>query len=288
MDTALGSLNVAPATVSVLDSISVVAFVFLYDLVIDPAFKRWGQPISPLVRIGGGYVCAILSMIVAGVVEVVRLNVVKDNGLEDVDPTQDGSATVPMSVWWQIPQYCLVGMSEVGSTVGSMELFYQQAPDGMRSTCAALQLLTTGLGSYVAAALVAIIQAITKTGSSPGWIADNVNQGHMDYFFFTLAVIMAIVLVGYVFIARAFVYRNQDHVTFDVEAVGLSPEMRTGMSCTPAFNHSVLTDIDRGMTDFGSLKSHAKSQEFLQSYISSIRSRKLSSRHDQSKTSDVV
>ena len=155
-------------------------------------------------------------------------------------------------------------------------------PAGLRSTCAALQLLTVGIGSYVAAALVAIIQAITKTGSSPGWIADNVNQGHMDYFFFTLAVIMAIVLVGYVFIAKAYVYRNQDHISFDVEAVGLSAEMRTGISCTPAFNHSVLTDIDQGMTDFGSLKSHAQSQEYLQSYISSIRSRRLSQKVDSS------
>lgn len=179
MDTALGSLNVAPATVSVLDSISVIVFVFIYDMLIVPAFKKWGHPISPLVRIGGGFVCAILSMVVAGIVEVVRLNVVNDNNLENIDPTQDGAPTVPMSVWWQIPQYALVGMSEVGAMIGSMELFYQEAPDGMRSTCAALQLLCTGLGSYVAAALVAIIQAITATGGSPGWVADNVNQGHM-------------------------------------------------------------------------------------------------------------
>ena len=274
MDTALGSLNVAPATVSVLDSISVIICVFLYDMLIVPAFKKWGHPISPLVRIGGGYVFAILSMIVAGVVEVVRLNIVNDNGLEDTDPTQDGSPTVPMSVWWQIPQYALVGASEVGAMVGSMEFFYQQAPDGMRSTCAALQLLTTGIGSYVAAALVAIIQAITKTSTNPGWIADNVNQGHMDYFFFTLAVIMAIVLVGYVFIARAFVYRNQDHITIDVAAIGLSSEMRTGVSCAPAFNQMMSEDIDQGMTDFESLRSNIHSQEYMNSYISTLRSRR--------------
>eukprot|EP00889_Picochlorum_renovo_P008596 jgi/Picre1/35626/NNA_003087.t1 len=206
MDTALGSLNVAPATVSVGFHLCDYFCVHLRHAHCASIQKVGPSNLSSCQN-GGGYVCAILSMVVAGIVEVVRLNIVNDNNLENVDPTQDGAPTVPMSVWWQIPQYALVGMSEVGAMIGSMELFYQEAPDGMRSTCAALQLLCTGLGSYVAAAFVAIIQAITATGGSPGWVADNVNEGHMDYFFFTLAIIMAIVLVGYVFIARAFVYR---------------------------------------------------------------------------------
>ena len=88
-----------------------------------------------------------------------------------------------VSVWWQIPQYVLVGASEVGAMVGSMELFYTQAPDAMRSTCAAVQLLATIIGSYLAAALVAIVQAASTSGGSPGWLADNINQGHVDYYF---------------------------------------------------------------------------------------------------------
>ena len=67
--------------------------------------------------------------------------------------------------------------------VGSLELFYTKAPDAMRSTCAAVQLLATGIGSYLAAALVAIVQAASTSGGSPGWLADNINQGHMDYYF---------------------------------------------------------------------------------------------------------
>ncbi len=49
----------------------------------------------------------------------------------------------------------------------------------MRSTCAAMQLLASALGSYLAAALVSIVQAI----SGGTWVPDNVNDGHMDYFF---------------------------------------------------------------------------------------------------------
>lgn len=53
----------------------------------------------------------------------------------------------------------------------------------MRSTCSALQLLPVALGCYLAAGLMGIVQ-----GASGGtWIADNLNQAHMDYFFWLLA-----------------------------------------------------------------------------------------------------
>jgi peptide/histidine transporter 3/4 len=69
--------------------------------------------------------------------------------------------------------------------VGSLELFYSQAPDAMRSTCSALQLVATACGNYLAAALVGIVQSI----SHGSWIADNLNQAHIDYFFILLAVL---------------------------------------------------------------------------------------------------
>jgi len=79
---------------------------------------------------------------------------------------------MPMTFWVQVPQYALVGISEVFAMIGSMEFFYAQAPDAMRSTCSAIQLLTVGIGSYLASALVAIVGPF-------GWIANNVNQGHL-------------------------------------------------------------------------------------------------------------
>lgn len=136
MDTSLGGMKVSPATVSVLDSISVLIWVPLCecpggnrwrlhsrrvprgpkpaclipasscmpstaadDLVIDPFFAKRGKPISRLMRIGIGYVVAIAAMVTAAVVEIVRLNVVDSHGLQDVDPTADDAPTVPMSVW---------------------------------------------------------------------------------------------------------------------------------------------------------------------------------------------
>ncbi|PRW58143.1 NRT1 PTR FAMILY -like [Chlorella sorokiniana] len=254
MDTQLGSLNVAPATVSVLDSISVIIWVVLYDMVIAPFFQRRGRPISQLVRIGIGYAVACLAMVVAAIVEICRLQVVKDNNLQDSDPTAPGAPVVPMSVWIQIPQYALIGCSEVFSMVGAYDLFYSQAPDGMRSTCMALQLLAGALGSYLAAALVSIVQVI----SNGSWVPDNVNDGHMDYFFWMMAVLMALTLVVYVFIARSFRYKQITHDTVDPEAMGLSPDGRGALAFSIGVVRSMSADIQDGMPRQDSVERHYK------------------------------
>jgi hypothetical protein len=73
----------------------VILCVLLYDLLLAPAFARRGRPITPLQRIGGGFVFAILSMLAAGTVETIRLEVVADNNLQDVDPNSDPGQVVP-------------------------------------------------------------------------------------------------------------------------------------------------------------------------------------------------
>lgn len=62
------------------------------------------------------------------------------------------------------PQYAFIGISELLAVAGSLELFYQQAPDAMRSLCAALQVVTMGIGSWLAAGVVAAVQARRARG----------------------------------------------------------------------------------------------------------------------------
>jgi peptide/histidine transporter 3/4 len=256
MNTSLGSLTIPPATVSVLDCLSVLVFVFLYDLVIAPYFERKGKPITHLQRIGWGYFVAIGSMLVAGGLEVVRLQVVADNNLQDTDPTAEGAPVVPISVWWQIPQYMLIGLSEVLAMVGSLAMFYQEAPDGLRSTCSAIQLLATAFGNYVSSALLAIIQAITTSNGSEGWIAPNVNESHLDYWFFTLAVLMAINTLVFFWIAKRYRYRDHAvHTSIDPEALALAPSGRMGVPFSAAIVKGMSKDIQQGMVAIESLRS---------------------------------
>ena len=66
------------------------------------------------------------------------------------------------------------------ASIGSLEFFYDQAPDVMRSCCMALQLLSVAIGSYLSGALVSspmqsfphqvLLPAVELKGRSP-WTA---------------------------------------------------------------------------------------------------------------------
>ena len=71
-------------------------------------------PPRPLCECAGwGLFVCMLSMLSGGVVEMVRLSLFKQGHVL----TDDKNAIVDMSVFWQIPQYILVGLSEVCSCI---------------------------------------------------------------------------------------------------------------------------------------------------------------------------
>ncbi|KAL3700715.1 hypothetical protein R1sor_018737 [Riccia sorocarpa] len=205
MDRSLGgSFQIPAASLSVFEALSVISWTVTYDLLLMPLLrKRTGNPrgISTLKRMGIGLVLSILSMTLAAGVEIVRLRTVKRHGLED-----DTLTPVPISVLWLIPQYFVMGASEIFTYVGQLEFFYDQAPDAMRGVGAGLSMLTNGLGSFLASLLVTIVNDITKRDGNPGWIADNLNRGRIDLFFWLLVVLSTVNLLAFIVCAYRYEY----------------------------------------------------------------------------------
>lgn len=62
-------------------------------------------------------------MLIAAVVEAKRLSLFKDNKIienpswKDETALPDGAVAVDMSVYWQIPQFMLIGASEILASV---------------------------------------------------------------------------------------------------------------------------------------------------------------------------
>ena len=77
----------------------------------------------------------------------------------------------------------------------------------MKSMCTSLALLTIALGSYMSSFIYAIVEAFTATGDSPGWISDDLNKGHLDYFFWLLAMLCVGNFGGYLLVARWYNYK---------------------------------------------------------------------------------
>ncbi|GJV71438.1 NRT1/ PTR family 8.3-like protein [Tanacetum coccineum] len=201
MDTTVGSFTIPAASLSTFDVISVIFWVPVYDRILVPIARKFtnqGRGFTELQRMGIGLFLSILCMSAAALVEIKRLDVARSLGLIDQN------TPVPISILWQIPQYFLLGAAEVFTFIGQLEFFYDQSPDAMRSLCSALSLLTTSLGNYLSSFILTVVMAITTRGGQLGWIPDNLNQGHLDRFFWLLAGLSFLNMVVYIFCAMLY------------------------------------------------------------------------------------
>uniref|UniRef100_A0A0E0E643 Uncharacterized protein n=1 Tax=Oryza meridionalis TaxID=40149 RepID=A0A0E0E643_9ORYZ len=187
MDTRVGSFHVPPASLATFQIITTIVLIPLYDRAFVPAARRLTgreKGISDLVRIGGGLAMAALAMAAAALVETRRARVAHA-GME------------PTSILWQAPQYVLVGVGELLATVGQLDFFYSQAPPAMKTVCTALGFISVAAGEYLSSLVVTAVSWATATGGRPGWIPDDLNEGHLDRFFWMMAGLGCLNLVAF-------------------------------------------------------------------------------------------
>ncbi|XP_062095306.1 protein NRT1/ PTR FAMILY 8.1-like isoform X2 [Humulus lupulus] len=197
------SFQVSSASLSVFDIISVIFWVPVYDRLIVPFARKitgHNNGFTQLQRIAIGLVISTLAMFIAGTLEFVRLREVKKHNYYELKH-------IPMSVFWQVPQYFILGCAEVFTCIGQLEFFYEQAPDTMRSLCSALSLTTNALGSYLSTFLVIVVTDLTTRNGKPGWIPDNLNYGHVDYFWF-LALLSVLNFLVFLLVAKWYTYKK--------------------------------------------------------------------------------
>ena len=195
LDKRVGSFNIPPASLSTFDVLSVMIWIPFYDRVLIPIARKFTgreKGFSDLQRIGIGLVLSIVSMACAALLELKRLEIARSEGLIHEN------LAVPMSILWQIPQYFFAGAAEVFTAIGQLEFFYDQAPDAMRSLCAAFALITVSAGSYLSSILLTLVSYLTTRGGDPGWIPDNLNEGHLDRFFWLIAGISFVNFLVYI------------------------------------------------------------------------------------------
>ena len=191
MDMRVMSFTIPAASMVSFEVICVLAWVLLYGSVIVPALRRLspasGEP-SQLRRMGAGRLLMAFAMAVAALVEMRRL--------------EAAGSGESISIGWQMPQYFVLAGGEVFCYIAQLEFFYSEAPESMKSMCTSFALLTVALGSYASSLIYAVVDALTATGGRPGWISDNLNEGHLDYFFWTMAALCTLNFVVYSAFAR--------------------------------------------------------------------------------------
>ncbi|KAL6557379.1 hypothetical protein OROMI_017729 [Orobanche minor] len=196
METDLAGFRIPPASMSAFEIISAAAFILIQRRFVDPVVARLrksGGGLTEIERMGIGLIVAFMSMMAAGVVEHYRImNAVKSSSR--------------LSIFWQVPQYVFIGVSETYMLVGQLEFFNGQVPDGLRSFGSALSMTSISLGNYASSLILTIVIKISTSGCNLGWIPRNLNKGHLDKFFYLLAMLTAADFVVYAVCAKLYTY----------------------------------------------------------------------------------
>jgi peptide/histidine transporter 3/4 len=194
MDNRVGPFTIPPASLATFHSIGVLLWIPVYDVALVPLARRaTGKPkgITQLQRIGVGLAVAALIMAYSALVEERRLAAAR-------------AGAARTSILWQVPAQLMHGMAVVFTSIGKSEFFYDQAPRSMRSMCTALGQLAIAAGNYLSAFLLAVVASATTRGGDPGWIPDDLNKGHLDYFFWLMAALLLLDLLLFVFCAMRY------------------------------------------------------------------------------------
>ena len=120
--------TVPAASLALFNTVAIIALVPLYDRGLTPLLEKYGRKLTLLQRIGWGLVLCAAAMAAAAGVEATRLAAVRDGRI--VRGTHGRVAAV--SVYWQVPQYLLVGASEVLTSIGQVR---ERRGRGGRALC---------------------------------------------------------------------------------------------------------------------------------------------------------
>ncbi|KAF5726816.1 hypothetical protein HS088_TW22G00500 [Tripterygium wilfordii] len=199
--------DISAASLQSFISLTIVIFLPIYDRIFVPIARgmtRKPSGISMLQRIGTGMFFSALSMAVAALVEIKRLKTAQEYGLVDKP-----NVTIPMSVWWLVPQYVLFGAADVFTMVGLQEFFYDQVPHELRSVGMSLYLSIFGVGSFLSSFLISIIEKATDGDGRYSWFSNNLNRAHLDYFYWLLAGLSAVELAAYLYFSKSYIYNQR-------------------------------------------------------------------------------
>jgi peptide/histidine transporter 3/4 len=195
--------DVPPACLAAIVTIFMLASLVIYDRCFVPVVRRYTKNprgITLLQRLGIGLVLHIIFMVVASLVERKRLSVARENQLLGKHDT------LPLAVFILVPQFALIGIADSFLETAKLEFFYDQAPQGMKSLGTSYFTSSIGLGNFLSSLLLTTVSNFTKRHGHKGWILDNLNISHLDYYFALLAFLSFLNFLVYLVVSRAFAY----------------------------------------------------------------------------------
>ncbi|KAL5990397.1 hypothetical protein ACLOJK_011297 [Asimina triloba] len=202
LDRSVGlGFHIPPASLSAFTTVSMLISLVIYDRCFVPAISKYTKNprgITLLQRIGVGLATQVLIMIIAALREVKRLQSARDKGI--LEPKEE----VPLTIFILLPQFSFMGVADAFVEVAKMEFLYDQAPEGMKSLGASYFTSSVGIGYFPSSFLLTTVKNITKRHGKEGWVHNNPNTSHLDYYCTSLAVPTAINFVFFATVSKLY------------------------------------------------------------------------------------
>ncbi|KAF5726795.1 hypothetical protein HS088_TW22G00477 [Tripterygium wilfordii] len=202
MDRHLGpNFEVPAGTIIVISMLTIGLWIPFYDRIIVPFLRKRTKQggITLLQRMGIGLIFSVVSMVVAGLIERAR----RDSANSHPQPL----GISPMSVFWLSPPLILLGFCEAFYVIGQLEFYNTEFPEHMRSIGNSVFFCSAAGASYLSSFMISIVHRTTGTSTKPNWLANDLNQGRLDYFYFLLAGIGFLNVIYYLVCARRYRYK---------------------------------------------------------------------------------
>ncbi|KAL6970599.1 hypothetical protein U1Q18_030295 [Sarracenia purpurea var. burkii] len=218
LDRNVGSFKIPPASLTGFVTLSMLICVVIYDRYFVRTVRRWTKNprgISLLQRMGIGLSIHIVIMLVASLIERHRLSVAKSYNVVE------NGGQVPLSIFILLPQFVLMGTADAFLEVAKIEFFYDQAPESMKSLGTSYSMTTLGMGNFISSFLLSTVARVTKEHGHHGWILNNLNASHLDYYYAFFSVLNFFNLIFFLVVAKSYVYKAEVSDSMEVLRKGL-------------------------------------------------------------------
>ncbi|KAL1924257.1 uncharacterized protein VTP21DRAFT_7292 [Calcarisporiella thermophila] len=136
-----------PEQLHVINSLTLVVAIPIFDMFIFPMLRRCGFKLGPITRITIGFTITAICFVY---VTVLQSFVYKSAPYFDFSMSNlPKEAVNDISVFWQIPSYLLIAISEIFASITGLEYAFRAAAPELKSVVTALFLCTNAFGSLL-------------------------------------------------------------------------------------------------------------------------------------------
>ncbi|KAL3526009.1 hypothetical protein ACH5RR_014381 [Cinchona calisaya] len=199
--------KIPPAALQSAITVSIILLMPLYDILFIPLTRiltHNEKGITVMQRMGIGMLLSVIAMVIAALTERKRLELSRNMAASGLQ-----SETVPLSIFWLLPQYILLGISDIFTVVGMQEFFYSEVPLTLRTMGIALYTSVFGVGSFLSALLISLVEYFTSSGGREhGWFTDDMRNSRLDNYYWLLAILGALSFLAFVIFCRFYTSRT--------------------------------------------------------------------------------